>query len=207
MPIWRIAAAAALVAGYATLSYVLMARWPDRPWSAALLFGPLLIALAAAALARRHWPTLAGCVALAAVLAVVVQRGGVGVQALYVLQHASIHAVLAWTFGITLRPGSKALITMLAERVHERMMPGQAEYTRALTRAWTIFFVAMIVVSLTIYATLSWEAWSLFCNLLTPLAAVGFFAVEHVLRYRLHPDFERISMARAFRAYGAHRPE
>jgi uncharacterized membrane protein len=201
MPIWRIAAVAALVAGYATLSHVLMSHWPDRPWSAAVLFGPLLIALTAAALARRHWPTLAGCVGLALVLAAVVQRGGVGVQALYVLQHGAIHAVLAWTFGMTLRPGATPLITMLAERVHERLVPGQREYTRALTCAWTVFFVVMIAVSLAIYSLLPWEAWSLFCNLLTPLAAVAFFAIEHMLRYRWHPEFERISMARALRAY------
>lgn len=203
MPIWRIVVATLAVAGYAVLSYTLMAHWPDRPWSAAVLFGPLLLALAAAAIARRHWPMLALCVALAAVLVAVVQRGGVGVQAMYVLQHGSIHAVLALTFGMTLRRGATPLITMLAERVHERLVPGQREYTRALTRAWTIFFVAMIAISLAIYTLLSWEAWSLFCNLLTPLAAVGFFAVEHLLRYRWHPEFERISMARALRAYRA----
>lgn len=207
MPIWRIVAAALLVAGYAVLSYVLMARWPDRPWSAAVLFGPLLIGLAVAGVARRHGPTILGCVALGAVLAAVVAAGGVGVQPLYVLQHGAIHAVLAWTFGMTLRPGATPLITMLAERVHERLVPGQREYTRSLTRAWVIFFVAMIGVSLAIYLLLPWEAWSFFCNLVTPVAAAAFFGVEHLLRYRWHPEFERISIARALNAYRAAGPD
>jgi uncharacterized membrane protein len=206
MPIWRIVAAALIVAGYAVLSHFLMARWPDEPWSAALLFGPLLLGLTVAGVLRRHWPTVVGCLALGAGLATAVTRGGLGVQPLYVLQHGAIHAVLGWTFGMTLRPGAKPLITMLAERVHERLVPGQREYTRRLTRAWTIFFVAMIVVSLVIYTTLSWEVWSVFCNLLTPLAAATFFAAEHVLRYRLHPEFERVSMSRALRAYRGAEP-
>jgi hypothetical protein len=46
MPSWRIVAAAAALTGYALLSYALMAWWPDRPWSVAALFGPLIVAMA-----------------------------------------------------------------------------------------------------------------------------------------------------------------
>jgi uncharacterized membrane protein len=203
MPIWRIVAVAAVLAGYACLSHALMAYWPDRSWSVAVLFGPLLAGLAAAGLARRHLPTLAGCALLTALLVLTVQAGGVGMHLLYVLQHAAIHAVLAWSFGMTLRPGATPLITLLAEHVHEHFTPEQRDYTRQLTVLWSAYFVAMIALSLLVYTAASWETWSLFCNLLTPLMAMSLFVGEHALRYRLHPEFERISMARAMRAYRA----
>ena len=80
---------------------------------------------------------------LAVVLVAVWQRGGVDVNRLYVLQHAAIHALLGWTFAITLRPGSLALITAMAERVHPQpLSDGERRYTRALTQAWALFLPA-----------------------------------------------------------------
>ena len=202
---WRLLAAAAALAAYALLSYWLMVHATARPWTVAALFGPLVAGIAGSGLARRHGPTLAGAALLAAGLAVVTARGGVAdLSRLYVAQHAAVHATLAWTFGVTLRAGSTPLITALAERIHERFTPEMRAYTRGLTAAWVVYFVGMVGVSLLLYAFASWEAWSLFCNVVTPLAAVAFFVGEHVLRYRRHPEFERASLAAAVRAYRAH---
>ena len=44
-------------------------------------------------------------------------------------------------------------------------------------------------------------AWALFANLLTPLAVVLMFVGEFLLRYRLHPEFERATLADAMTAY------
>ena len=41
----------------------------------------------------------------------------------------------------------------------------------------------------------------MFANLLTPLAMVLMFVGEYLLRYRLHPEFERATLAQAMRAY------
>ncbi|MFM2067483.1 MAG: hypothetical protein RLZZ584_2392 [Pseudomonadota bacterium] len=204
MPNWRILAALAVLPGYALASHQLMVHWPEQPWTVALLFGPLLGGVAAAAWWRRDRLTLAGCALVALVLGVVVQRGGVGINLLYVLQHGAIHAMLAWTFGTTLRAGSTPLITALAEKVHERFAPGQRDYTRRLTAVWTAYFVVMIAVSLAIYLLAPWPWWSLYCNVLTPLAALAMFALEHAWRVLRHPDFERVQIARAIRAYQAH---
>lgn len=206
---WVVVAAGVGLLAYSLLSWSLMAWAPDRAWTVLALFGPLLAGLGLAGLQRRHRPTLAGCAVLAVVLVVVWQRGGVDVNRLYVLQHAAIHALLGWTFAITLRPGSTALITAMAERVHPQpLTAGERSYTRALTQAWVLFFVGMIMLSLMLYALAPWSWWSFFCTVLTPLAAVAGFVVEFFWRRWRHPDFAPVSMRRAVQAWREHhKPE
>lgn len=124
------------------------------------------------------------------------------VALLCVLQHAGIHLVLAWIFGRTLRPGKTPFITALAERVHGgRLTPAMHGYTRRLTAVWSGYFVAMALVSVLLYIVAPWSWWSLFGNVLTPLALAAMFGGEHWLRYRLHPEFERATIAQAVNAY------
>jgi uncharacterized membrane protein len=204
-PWWRGAALITGAALYAALSYTLMTRWPDHPWTIAALFGPLLAGLLVAALLRRHWPAALGTAALVGLVLVVGWRGGVDVQRLYVLQHGVLHALLALAFGLTLRRGGTPLITQLAQRLHQRFTPEMRAYTRGLTLAWALYFAGMIVVSALLYALAPWAWWSLFCNVLTPLSAVAFFVGEHFWRYHRHPDFERVSMRQAVQAWRQHR--
>jgi len=202
MAAWRLALAAAALAAYAGLSHWLMVNAADRPWAVAALFGPLVLAVAATGWRRRQPLTLAACAAGVATLALVVWRGGVeDVNRMYVLQHAGIHLALAWSFGLTLRPGGKALIEMMAESVHQHFSAAMRAYTRRLTFWWVLYFLGMIVVSLAIYGLAPWPWWSLFCNVLTPLAAVLFFVGEHALRYWRHPEFERVTLRTALAAY------
>ncbi len=199
---WPLAAALIGLAAYALGSHWLMVSAGDRPWAVAALFGPLLLAIGGGGWRRRHGPTLAFCAALAALLVAIVMRGGVGdMNRMYVLQHAGIHAALAWAFASSLRPGSTPLITALAERVHVDFTPTMRRYTGQLTAAWAAYFVAMIALSAAIYLLAPWAWWSVFCNVLTPLAVAGFFVVEHGLRYHWHPEFERLSMRGAVRAW------
>jgi uncharacterized membrane protein len=74
-------------------------------------------------------------------------------------------------------------------------------YTARLTRLWVAYFALMSLLCLALYLWAPWSWWSLFANLLTPLVAVGVFAGEHLLRYRIHPDFERVSIVQTVRAY------
>jgi uncharacterized membrane protein len=203
MSAWRLALAAAALAAYAAGSHWLMVNAADRPWAVAALFGPLVLAVAAAGWRQRPPWILAACGLGVAALAAVVARGGVGdVHRMYVLQHAGIHLALAAGFGVTLRPRGKALIEMLAERVHQGpLTAGMRAYTRRLTLAWVLYFLGMVLVSVLVYLLAPWAWWSIFCNAVTPLAAVAFFAGEHVLRYRRHPEFERITMGTALAAY------
>ena len=203
---WRLAAGLAALVGYALLSNWLMVHAANEPWTVALLFGPLLLAVAALGWQRRQWLTLVACAALLLVLVAVVLRGGVAnAQRLYVLQHGGIHLALAWTFGLTLRAGEKALITGLAEGLHSRLKqnftPALALYTRGVTQLWAGYFLAMVVVSAALYALAPWPWWSFYCTVLTPLAAAALFVAEYLWRYQRHPEFPRITMRAAFDAY------
>ena len=203
---WRLAAAVAGLAAYAVLSHALMVYAAREPWAVAVLFGPLVAALAAAAWQRRQPLLLALCAGGVAVLAVVVWRGGVNdVNRMYVLQHAGIHAALACGFGLTLRQGGTPLITALARSMHQRLGHGfsneMADYTRWVTGLWTAYFCAMVLLSLAIYALAPWPWWSAFANLFTPLSAAALMMGEHIQRYRRHPHFDRVALRSAIAAY------
>jgi len=174
----------------------------DRPWAVGALLGPLVLALTAVAWQQRHGPAMLACVAA---LAVLVWIGATGqpqsINRLYLLQHAGIHFALGCMFAITLRPGATPLITALAAREHGTMTPAKAAYTRRVTLTWSGYFFAMVALSLALYAWAPWWAWSLFANLVTPLAAIALFVGEYWLRYRLHPEFERATLLQGLRAY------
>ncbi len=192
-------------AGYAGLSHWMMVHAAREPWAVAVLFGPLVLAIAASGWQRRQPAVLAACGLGVALLVGVVLRGGVDdANRLYVLQHGGIHLALAWVFGSTLRAGSTPLISALAASVHTHFPPALQAYTRWLTALWTAYFLGMLLVSALVYALAPWPWWSIFGNLLTPLAAVSVFLVEHVMRYRRHPDFERVSIRVAINAYRRH---
>jgi uncharacterized membrane protein len=183
-----------------------MVHAANAPWAVAALFGPLLVAVGGVGLARKQWPTLAACSVLVVVLAVIVARGGVqDMQRMYVLQHGAIHLTLAWSFAITLRPGSTPFITAMARGLHTRLgqefTPAMHRYTQRLTAAWVAYFVGMVVVSALLFWLAPWPLWSVFGNLVTPLAAGAMFVGEHLLRYRRHPEFARVTLRAAFDAY------
>jgi uncharacterized membrane protein len=204
----RLVGTAAALCAYAVASHLLMVHAPDRPWSVAALFGPLWAAVALSAWLRRHWPTLAGCAAVLVLVVVVVARGGVeDIHLMYVLQHGGIHAALALLFGLTLRAGEVPLITAMGESIHEVMTPAMRRYTRRLTAMWAGYFVAMIGVSVLLYSLAPWPWWSLYCNVLTPLAVVVLFVGEHVWRLFVHPEFERVPLLRVMHAYRQRRAQ
>ena len=74
-------------------------------------------------------------------------------------------------------------------------------YTTQLTRIWTGYFALVVLSSIVVYLTLSFSAWSLLANVLTPASVALLFVGEHLLRYRLHPEFERTRMVDAVRAF------
>ncbi|MBV9892234.1 MAG: hypothetical protein JO090_15275, partial [Rhizobacter sp.] len=127
--------------------------------------------------------------------------GGVPPATLYLAQHVAIHLLLAFVFGSTLATGREPLVTALARRVHGSLTPAMRAYSRKVNIAWTIYFVAMALVSVVVFATAPFAAWATFANLVTPLAIVAMFVGEYLLRYRLHPEFERATLAQAMRAY------
>ena len=86
------------------------------------------------------------------------------------------------------------------------MTPAHRAYTAAVTRVWAVYFAAVALLSLVVYVTLPFAAWSLFSNVLTPIGVGALFIGEYLLRYRLHPEFERTRLVDAVRAFYNHVP-
>ena len=125
----------------------------------------------------------------------------------YLAQHAGAHLGLGLVFARTLSAAhGPALITRLATRVHGSLPPAIERYTRQVTMGWTVYFFAMGLLSLVLFASTSLETWSILANLVTlPLIIAGFL-VEYLLRHWLHPDFDHVSIFEGIRAYRSPRP-
>lgn len=202
LPSWRLALGVAAALAYAALSHWLMVHAADRPWAVAVLFGPLLAMIAGVAARRRRAPTLVATLAGALALVVIVSRGGLGdVNRLYVAQHAGTHALLLAVCVASLRPGRLSWIGQAAQRVHGPLTPGMAAYTTRVTWLWAGYFALMTAASVGVFLGCAWETWSLLANAVTPAAIGLLFVGEHLLRYRLHPEFERVTMARVVQAW------
>ena len=189
-------------AAYLAGCHWLMTSAPDSRWNAVIVVGPMLGLLGLFA-ARRGQRFVAGVafLGLAGLVLQAWQGGGLAPTTLYLAQHVAIHAALAVMFALTLRPGQEPLVTALARRVHGKVAPGVAPYARKVTVAWCGYFVLMATISIGLFLFAPFDAWALFANLLTPLAMLLLFVGEFLLRYRLHPEFERATLADAMNAY------
>ena len=189
-------------AAYVAGCHWLMTSAPTSRWNAVVVIGPMLGLLALFS-ARRGQRLVAGAAALGLVglLLQAWQGGGLAPTTLYLAQHVAIHAALAVMFALTLRPGQDPLVTALARRVHGGLAPGVAAYARKVTVLWSAYFVLMATISIGLFLFAPFDAWAIFANLLTPLAMVLLFVGEFLLRYRLHPEFERATLADAMNAY------
>lgn len=113
----------------------------------------------------------------------------------YFLQHAGTNVMLAAAFGATLARERKALCTRFAEAVHGGdLAPEVLRYTRQVTAAWTLFFVALSLVSGVLFFFFSIEAWSVFANFLTLPLVFLMFAAEYGVRLLKLPNLERHSI-------------
>ncbi len=194
-------------AGAASLAYLGASRWltlsaPASHWNHVALLTPLLLAatLLAWRARQRGW-SCAALLVLAALMLHAALGGEFSVRSVYACEHIGAHLFLAAWFGRTLRRGAQPLITLLATRIHGPLDAARLRYTRRVTQAWTLYFAAMALLSLGLYLFASFERWVFFASLLTPAALVAMFVGEHLLRYRLHPEFERASMLDSIRAY------
>jgi uncharacterized membrane protein len=206
MSSWAPALALVGAVAYAVLCHALMTYAAGTPWAVIAVLGPLIGVTAALAARARQWLLVAGCVIVAAGLLVLVPRGGLGDPTrLYLAQHAGVHAAMGVAFAATLRQ-PLSMIGQFAQRVHT-LTPAMVAYTRKVTVSWIAYFFGMAATSVLVHAFASREAWSLLANLLTPVIALSLFFGEYLLRYRLHPEFERVSIAEAIRAYRSHRAD
>jgi len=198
---WRLALLLLMGVAYAGLSHWMTLFHATEPWAVVVLLGPLWLAAVGFAASRFGAWGCAGAVALGIAGFVLVFLGEAGdPNRLYVLQHVGINALLCGWFGSTLRGRGLPLITQFAQRVHP-LKGHMLAYTTQLTRIWTGFFALTVLASILIYLTRPFSEWSLFANVLSPVMVTLLFVGEHLLRYRLHPEFERTRLVDAVRAF------
>jgi uncharacterized membrane protein len=199
----RLGAGMVAVLVYAVLSHQLMLHAAEEPWAVAAIFGPLLLPCLALAWRRGNRLVLALTVAALVALVFIVAAGGLGnVKRLYLAQHVGWHVALGLGFAASLRGPGLSLIGQVAWRVHGGWLsPEMQAYTVHVTRLWAGYFFAMAALSVGVFILAPWSAWSVLANLLTPIAIALLFVGEYIVRYWLHPEFERVRLADAVRAF------
>jgi uncharacterized membrane protein len=124
---------------------------------------------------------------------------------IYYLQHVGMFLALGAWFGVTLRPGREALVTRFARSAGETLGASELNYTRRVTLAWTVYFVAVAGTSTLLFSLAPLEAWSVFANLLTLPLSVAMFAAEYAVRLRTHPELCHGGVMRSVRSFLEHR--
>jgi uncharacterized membrane protein len=199
----RSLAVAALMVAWAVAAHFGSAGHGSPDLNAALGVAPIVAAIAMLLWRVRHPLWVAGSgVLLAAALAWLWPSLRQNVALLFFVQHFGINLAFASLFGKTLLGPGAALITRLALIVHNGVLSERhRRYTRQITLAWALFFLANATLSALLYALAPLETWSVYANLLTaPLVGV-MFAVEHLVRMRVLPPEERPSIAEVVRVW------
>jgi uncharacterized membrane protein len=107
------------------------------------------------------------------------------------LQDCALYGLLAISFGGSLRPGATALCTEVADKLHGPLTPREVRYSRRATAAWALFFAAIVIITVVLFAAAPLRVWSLFANFcILPLVALMFLA-EYAVRRRVLPQAER----------------
>ncbi len=194
----------ALALAYPVLAHLASLR--DDPVLVAFALGDLAVfVLLDFLLNRRAW---AWGVLLATVVGLVTVAHSPHLHMVLLLVPAAFVALVAWTFGRTLREGHVPLITRMVSAIDgvplAQLTPDLLGYSRTLTATWAAvlsglavcnFLLALVAVpggllhSLGIAppVTVSESAWSWFANLLNYGLVGGLFVGEYFYRVRRFP--------------------
>jgi uncharacterized membrane protein len=222
----------------------------DRPvprrFAGILAFAYPIVAHLAIARGSTRWTIAAIALLAAAVLAPSLTRGRVlawllvpaiafgcwglmrvatPVMLLYVAP-VVVPSFLAWFFGHTLASGRTPFIAQIVQVMHQGGEPPEPAvwpYARSLTLAWTIFFIVLASINLTLAAlaepdglllsagvnppfTVPQYWWSLFANVIGYLAVAAFFVIEYAYRRRRFPQQPYRNFYDFLKRVGSHMP-
>jgi uncharacterized membrane protein len=119
--------------------------------------------------------------------------------------HALLYGTMFVVFAATLLPGRTDVVTRVAQRLNPRFHDGMRFYTRRVTVAWCVFFIAQLVISALLLRFAPERWWLLFVNGLNmPLLALMFVG-EYVIRRRLFPGGQSADIATMIRGFRASR--
>lgn len=191
-----------LVIGYPLLAHHTNENTHNRTLGLLVALAPVIaIAVALAWRSARRFMMLGVllllCVALWSIWPALEHHFGL----VYWLQHVGMQLIFFMVFGRTLIAGRQPLCTRFAEAVHAPLTPQHYRYTRQVTIAWTLFFVAMALISTGLFFLAPLATWSVFANFLTLPLVVLMFVAEYLVRRRMLPDLKNTHILDAVRAY------
>lgn len=197
----QIAAACVLLAVYTGLSHYCNTHAIPGVGIVLALAPPLVLGLSLLWGSARPW--IAG--PLTVVTAMLLYDGWAQLEKklsmVYLIQECGMYGLLAFGFGRSLGTGHIALCTRLADRLHGPLTPREVRYTRQVTAAWAIFFGALTLTILGLYALASVTVWSLFVNFIA-LPLIGLmFVVEYAVRRHALPETERPGILASVRVF------
>jgi uncharacterized membrane protein len=197
----QVAAACALLAAYTGLSHYCNTHAIPGMGTVLALAPPLVLGLGLLWRSARPW--IAG--PLTVLTALLLYDGWAQLEKkfsmVYLIQECGMYGLLAFGFGRSLGPGNIALCTRLADRLHGPLTPREVRYTRQVTAAWAVFFGALTLTILGLYALASVTVWSLFVNFIA-LPLIGLmFVVEYAVRRHALPETDRRGILASVRVF------
>jgi uncharacterized membrane protein len=172
-----------------------------------VLLSLIPVAALAAWILRRSRHRVAACFAIA-LAALALWLGWEALERHYAsvlfVEHAGGILVLAIVFARSLAGGREPLCTLFARMVHGTLPPEVAAYARQVTVAWTIFFVALFVLSCALFLGRFLLAWSILASIATPALVGLMFVAEYAVRHRVLPNWERVGILGGVRAFSRH---
>jgi uncharacterized membrane protein len=195
-----------LAVAWALASHAASASPSPSGWGVALALAPVLTALTLGLWSLpSRWLGLVGLGLVAALLAAAWPWLTERVALLFFLDQTGVYLLLAVVFGRTLRGPGESLVTQMARRVHGGVLSARQQvYTRGVTVAWSVFFLAMVLVSVLLFTWAPASVWSTFAFLLGgPLIGLMFLG-EYLWRRRALAGEDQSSLTDAIRAWKAH---
>jgi uncharacterized membrane protein len=122
-----------------------------------------------------------------------------GLAMLAAVPHVVLYGGLLLLFARSLRRGQMPVVMRLALMVERGMTPAMLRYTRQVTIAWAIFFVAMIGAGCAI-AVAAPVRMAVLMMLDLPLVAL-MFALEYAVRRLRFPAHQHVSLACSVRVF------
>jgi uncharacterized membrane protein len=187
----QLAAVLALIVAYASLSHYCNVAG-RRELGAALALAPFIV-LAGSIFRRSKRSLIWAPVGVATAIVLYDCRALLekNFSLVYLLQECGMDGLLAVGFGRSLRVGDTPLCTRLADRLHGPLSPAERRYTRQVTLAWALLFVALLLTTLVLYVAAPLAVWSLFVNFVTFPVIVAMFVAEFALRRLVLPPADR----------------
>jgi uncharacterized membrane protein len=170
---------------------VYLALVANRPGLAVVLCA-LSFALLAMATPRRFRLV---AIALLGLVAIVGFTAGLATGLSYAPPVVINLGLAAW-FGLTLRASREPMISRFARIERGTLPPDLVAYTRRLTLAWTLFFLAMAAVSAALSMLPSPAPWAWFTSFGNWACVAALFFGEHLYRRKRFPHYPHASPMR-----------